>query len=135
MNSKTKGDLSVIKVIGRFMEKGYSVSIPFGDCQKYDLIVDFNTSLKKVQVKTGRIRKGSLLFSVLSTITRAKGKIVTANYVGLVDYFAVFAPENGKVYLIPSSYTDLFKTGVNLRIDPPKNNQKKKINLAVDFEY
>ena len=55
-NSKSIGDLAELKVITDLTERGFDVSIPFGDNCKYDLIVDINGSLKKVQVKARSTR-------------------------------------------------------------------------------
>lgn len=51
MNSKSKGNLGEIKVASEFIKYGCMVSFPFGDNARYDLVVDINGELKKVQVK------------------------------------------------------------------------------------
>ena len=51
MNSKSKGNLGEIKVASEFIKYGCMVSFPFGDNARYDLVVDMNGELKKVQVK------------------------------------------------------------------------------------
>ena len=51
-NSKIKGTVGVGHAIGYFTQKGIVVSIPINDSQPYDLVIDLNGSLKKVQVKT-----------------------------------------------------------------------------------
>lgn len=51
MNSKSKGNLGEIKVASEFIKWGCTVSFPFGDNARYDLIVDDGDSLKRVQVK------------------------------------------------------------------------------------
>lgn len=73
---------------------GYSVSIPWGDNQRYDVIIDDGESLFKVQTKTGRIRDGSILFDTKN----GPNKI---DYQGQIDYFGVYCPDNQKCYLVP----------------------------------
>ena len=55
------------------------------------------------------------------------------DYVGEIDFFGVFCPENGGVYLIPISETP---TGAmaHLRIDPPRNGQRPRIRYASTYE-
>ncbi|PTR88676.1 group I intron-associated PD-(D/E)XK endonuclease [Bacillus anthracis] len=52
--SKTKeqGNMGVGMAIAYFTLKSYTVSVPLTDSQEYDLVVDIEGSLKKVQVKT-----------------------------------------------------------------------------------
>lgn len=52
MNSKKQGTLGVSKAISYFVERGNSVSIPLGDDQRYDLVVDIEGKLYRVEVKT-----------------------------------------------------------------------------------
>lgn len=55
MNFKTnkeKGNTSLGIAIAYYSANGYTVSIPLNDTQDYDLIVDKNNNLKKVQVKS-----------------------------------------------------------------------------------
>ena len=40
MSTKYLGNLTELQCITRFYELGYPVSIPYGDSEKYDMIVD-----------------------------------------------------------------------------------------------
>ena len=51
MNSKSKGNLGEIKVASEFIKWGCTISFPFGDNARYDLIIDDGDKLKKVQIK------------------------------------------------------------------------------------
>lgn len=50
--NKEKGNSSLGIAIAYYASNGYTVSIPLNDTQDYDLIVDKNSFLKKVQVKS-----------------------------------------------------------------------------------
>ena len=50
--NKEKGNSSLGIAIAYYSSNGYTVSIPLNDTQDYDLIVDKNYVLKKVQVKS-----------------------------------------------------------------------------------
>jgi PD-(D/E)XK endonuclease len=60
-STSNKGNLSESKVITSYIEAGFAVSIPFGGGVPYDLIVDTRARLLRIQVKTGRLRKGCIL--------------------------------------------------------------------------
>jgi hypothetical protein len=51
-NSKKQGDAGLGIAIGWFAEEGYTVNVPLTDSQDYDLIVDTDGKLQRVQVKT-----------------------------------------------------------------------------------
>ena len=50
-SNKEKGNAVLGIAIAYYSANGYTVSIPLNDTQDYDLIVDKNNVLKKVQVK------------------------------------------------------------------------------------
>lgn len=49
--SKAKGIEAEVAFMYQCIERGYTVSLPYGDNAKYDLIVDIAGKLKRVQVK------------------------------------------------------------------------------------
>src|SRR5574341_209525 len=125
-----KGDLSESSVLRAFIKAGFVVSMPFGDGAPYDLIVDTGKRLLKVQVKTGRLRGGCVLFAA----QRINGHHGTRRYKydeGEIDLFAVYCPDNEQIYLVPT-LGDLAEG--RLRIDVTRNNQQQKVRWAKDFE-
>ena len=48
---KQKGDLAELKVACDLRRRGYLVLIPFGEAAPYDLVIDRNGNLERVQVK------------------------------------------------------------------------------------
>jgi hypothetical protein len=113
---------------------GYSVLLPFGENTRYDLVIDDGEVLERVQCKTGRLRGGVVEFATTSTYGHHRNPAThRRNYKGQVDYFAVYCPDNGGVYLMPAD--DLpNESQAYLRIDPPRNNQFKRIRFARDYE-
>lgn len=97
-NSTRQGNVGVGSAISWFTLKGYTVSIPLTDSQDYDLVVDIDGSLKKVQVKT-TYHKPKKHYEVNLRVSSAKAIKHFDNK--KVDY--VFAlTESGERYLIPS---------------------------------
>ena len=64
-DTKSIGELSELIVAAELGRAGYHVSLPLGESKRYDLIVDDGESLFRVQVKTGRLRNGAILFGSL----------------------------------------------------------------------
>ena len=51
-NSKKQGDVGMGVAIGYFASHGHTVCVPLTDSQDYDLVVDIDNKLQRVQVKT-----------------------------------------------------------------------------------
>ena len=51
MNTKQKGNIAIGAAIDYFLGRGQVVSIPINDSQDYDLVIEDDGILKKVQVK------------------------------------------------------------------------------------
>ena len=131
LNSKQKGNITELQCIAAFYEIGYSVSIPYGDCERYDFIADINGKLIKVQVKTCKEIDdlGTISFSCTSTRVNTRGCTNVKYTANEIDYFATF--HKGQCYLVPVSQCSTEK---KLRFEAPKNNQKVGINYAKDYE-
>jgi hypothetical protein len=129
MNTKAIGELSEAIVLAKFISLGWIVLHPFGDNQRYDLVIDRQNGFERVQVKTGKIKKGAIVFQTCSTYAHRGG--TRKGYIGQIDLFAIYCPETGFVYLIK---VDEFNMCGSLRIDDPKNKQNKGIKWAKDFK-
>lgn len=111
MKPKQIGEISEAKIIARLLELEIPVSKPFGDNQPYDLIIEQNGKLLKIQCKTGRLKNKSITCKLTKARINTKSQYVT-NYIGLVDAFIIYCPENNECYYF--EYTD--QTNLNLYI-------------------
>jgi hypothetical protein len=132
-NTKAVGDLSEVMVIAALVRNGYLVSIPFGENHRYDIIADDGQKLLRIQVKTGRLRKGVVQFNCCSSHQhRRSGPTASRPYFGQIEFLAVFCPINRKVYFVPES--ELVATSGHLRVAPVLNGQVRKIRWAAEYE-
>lgn len=128
-NPKAIGEQSEGMILARFLQLGWIVLQPFGDNQRYDLVLDRGNGFERVQVKTARLKHGTVRIQTCSSYShRGKGK---RSYRGDCELFAAWCNETGKVYLIGVS--DVGEQGCWLRIDPPKNNQAANVRFAKDY--
>jgi len=131
---KDVGDRTALTVMLVLREVGYEVLVPFGENTRYDLVIDDGHSLSKVQCKTGRLRGGAVRWSMCSNYAHHPNpRIRHRDYHGEVDFFAVFCRETTGVYLIPMTQLPLHREGA-LQVVAPRNNQKKGIRYAADYE-
>lgn len=132
MNSKQKGNITELETMLAFLKLGYNVLIPYGDCERYDFVVDANGKFLKIQSKTSVAtdeEETCFKFSCRSS-NRKDGKIVHYTYSkDEIDYFATSF--NGKCYLIPVEECGCDK---RLRLLPPKNNNFNNVTWAKDYE-
>lgn len=131
LNSKQKGNLTELLCLAAFTELGYTVSIPYGDCAKYDFIVEINNHLYKIQCKTSsEIETGVYKFATRTTqvgTTSINTRTYTKND---IDFFATIIDK--QCYLVPvEEASGKQKT---LRFILPKNGQREGINFAKDYE-
>jgi len=131
-NTKTKGDVTEAVTLARLVAAGKTVLQPFGDNQRYDLAIDDDGKLVRVQCKTGQITKGVIRFRPCSSVTHTNKNVSHKSYRGEADVFAVFCPENEKLYLVPVE--DVGTGTAALRIEPTQNGQSKNVRWASDYE-
>jgi hypothetical protein len=131
---KAAGDRSTLAIMAALELAGYAIFLPFGENTRYDLVIDDGAALWRVQCKTGRLRGGAVRFKTCSTYAHHPNpKLAKRDYVGEIDHFAVYCPETYGVYLITIEDIAVRQKGA-LRVDPPRNGQKRRIRFAADYE-
>lgn len=113
-NTKKAGDKSTAITLAMLVEAGYSVSIPWGDNQRYDLIAERDGRFWRIQCKTGWLHNGCVKFNTANKSTQ-KGKIVRKAYHGQIEHFLVWCPDNRILYCIPVNNSP--NTGMMLRLE------------------
>jgi hypothetical protein len=131
---KTVGDRTTLAVMAALYDSGYAVLMPFGENTRYDLVIDDGCELRRIQCKTGRLYKGAVVFSTCSNYAHHPNpKEKSRDYLGQIDAFAVYCPTTRGVYLVPIADVQTRRTGA-LRVDPPRNNQYRRIRPASTYE-
>ena len=130
--SKRIGNLGEIKVISKFIEYNIPVYLPFGDCEKADLIAEFNGSLQKIQVKTSaKAKNGKMIFDLTSSTVHRKNGVKHKYSKEEIDYFACYNIERDKIFLIPINEAPL--TSITIRFEEPKNHQFQSVIMEDKF--
>lgn len=131
MNTKQIGDETEARIIAALIAEGYSVSIPFGDNDKYDLVLDTDTRLQRVQCKTGWIEDDVVRFKTASKTT-TDGDVTMDEYDGEIDAFAVRCKDSGELYWVPIE--DAGKKSTYLRLSEPKIDHPS-VSLAEAYRF
>ena len=128
MNTNQVGKMTEVNVLSYLVNRGYSISLPFGDKDRYDQIWDINNKLYKVQIKTSRWideEHSGIVFSCY-TVCNGKRHFYQSDE---VDLFATYF--DNKLYVIP---IDECSTEKKLRFSSKQPNQPS-INWAKDYEF
>jgi hypothetical protein len=127
-----KGNSSEAVVLAAYIQAGFLVSVPFGGGAAYDFIVDTGARLIKVQVKTGKLEAGCLVYNARR---HRGGKYNTFRRYRAdeLDLFAVCSPDNQQLYAVPA--TDSLTVEGRLRLVETQNFQEKKIKWARDYAW
>lgn len=132
MNTKEVGNLTELQCITDLYALGCDISIPFGNSQKYDIIMDYNNTLYKVQIKhaTENTEKGYIQIKTRWQSHNHTGYVQKPYTENEIDFFATYY--NNQVYLIP--ITECTTQEKRLWIIPPKNNYTKGVHYLNEYE-
>ena len=131
---KFVGDRTALAVMLALHEARIPFLMPLGENTRYDLVIELNSDLARVQCKSGRLRGGGVVFATCSWYGHHPNpKAISRTYSGEVDFFAVYCRDTQGVYLIPIAAVPT-RSYAKLRVDPPRNNQRRGIRFAADYE-
>jgi hypothetical protein len=134
VNTKQRGDEVESQIIADLVSRGISVSRPFGDNDKYDLVIEIDGEFIAVQCKSGNRVDGGVRFNTSTQVSNTKDGYVREGYEdSVVEYFAVYCPELDESYWVPASEAASDK--MKLRTEPTKNGQVKGINFTENFKF
>lgn len=98
-NSNMQGCAGLGKAIAHFTSLGYIVCLPLNDSQPYDLVIDDDSILHRVQVKTSKqIRRDKYVVGLRTTYRHTRENFDPSKY----DLLFI-ALGDGREYLIPTS--------------------------------
>jgi hypothetical protein len=129
MGSATRGNAAEAAVLNALIRRGWDVFVPFGSGHPFDLALYVSgAGFLRVQCKRAWSLRGCVVFNAYST-DHGRG---AGSYAGVADLFGVYFPPTDQVFLTPIEA--VAKTEGRLRFEPTRNQQRKRIRLAADFE-
>lgn len=130
MKPKDRGDVSEARVLARFVAAGETALLPWGDNRRYDIALDRDGELVRVQVKTARMVDGVLVADLRSHNSGVYDKLYTEDE---VDVFALYSPDLERLFWVP--FAEAPAVEVSLRVAPTQNGQSAGVRWADDYEY
>lgn len=98
-NTSKKGEITEAMVLAKLIQLGYKCLIPWGHDHRYDIAIDDDGKLLRIQCKTARYieAQGCIEFNTAITYARVGGKPhLRKGYEGEADYFGVYSPKQGR---------------------------------------
>ena len=114
-DTKLVGDLSEKMVMVELLKRGCKILQPVGDRLPYDLAVDKNGNLVRIQVKTAYyVEKDDSYLGKVSVCktNRKKYKQVKCDTEN-VDYFIYVVQEHNAHYVMPAELVKQYKSGIS----------------------
>jgi hypothetical protein len=126
-----RGNAAEAAVLAALVMTDIPVLLPFGQGLPFDLaaVVPPLGDIVRIQVKSGRIRNGCVEFNSCST-DHGRGR---QSYDGRAELIAVHVPDPDSLYMVPVE--DCPGLRGFLRLDRPRNNQRRGIRFAADYDF
>ena len=131
--NKQKGNIGEAKCLAKMVELGVPVCLPFGDNERYDMVIEHDGKLEKIQIKysSQQESEGSILFKTASSTNNTTNKHLSS-YENDIDAFLFYNSINDEVYYMPIDIIQNRKT-ITMRMQPAKNGQTKNCLFTADY--
>jgi PD-(D/E)XK endonuclease len=134
LTTDQKGNIAELAIALAAIKLGLDVYWPLGEGGRCDLILEARGRLNRVQCKWAP-RQGEVVVVRCYSSRRNSDGLVRRKYVeGEIDAYAAYCEELDRCFFLP--YGEFVgRTEIQLRLNDTKNNQKRGINWADDFDF
>ncbi|HEX5246385.1 MAG TPA: group I intron-associated PD-(D/E)XK endonuclease [Gaiellaceae bacterium] len=132
LTTNQKGAIAETAIAHEAIKLGIGVYRPYGD-ERYDLIFDLRPKLLRVQCKWAPL-DGDVVTIRCYSSRRARTGLGRRLYSSdEIDAFAAYCLELNTCYFLPMN--EVSGPEIHLRCAPARNNQRRRINWAKDYEF
>jgi hypothetical protein len=128
-----KGAAAEAAITAAVIQLGLTVLRPLCEGRRYDLIVDLEPELLRVQCKLARRVGGVLVVAAETCRFTPNGHIRKPHSPAEIDAIAAYFPELHRSFLIPMAAFPA-RRQISLRLEPTRNNQAEGVRWARDYE-
>jgi hypothetical protein len=116
------------------VELGLVVLLPRGEGGRYDLVIDLEPRLLRLQCKLAQRLAGVLHVRVSTSRYTPAGYVRTSYSAEEIDAIGAYSPELRRCFLVPIDEVPN-RNAMHLRLDPTRNNQAERIKWARDYDF
>jgi PD-(D/E)XK endonuclease len=132
---KQKGDLAELMIAADLRSQGHRVAFPFGEDAPYDLVVDRDDRLERVQVKHATSDGKTVVVRCYSQSLSGGRVRSTSHYTHLtIDWLAVFDCTTRRCFYVPAVELGTGRTRLHLRLTPCSYNRTRDVRPAERYE-
>jgi len=133
VTTNQKGAIAETAIVHAATKRGVAVLKPVSD-ERYDLVFDFRPRLVRVQCKWVARKESVIIVRSYSSRRNADGFLKSFYKRDEVDAIAAYCAELDRCYFLP---LERFRghSGIRLRLEAARNNQRVNINWAQDFDF
>ncbi|MBN1526147.1 MAG: endonuclease [Candidatus Omnitrophica bacterium] len=125
MDTKLKSDIAESAVITALLKRGFKVLKPVGDRLPYDLAVEVNGKLLKIQVKSAWYYNGNYTVDTRRTKTNRRRMLRSRYAEKDFDFAVLYIDRLNTYYVMPVSEFSAYKSGISL-VETEKRQRKPK---------
>src|SRR3954454_5645786 len=133
LSTNQKGAIVETAFTAAAVKLGLQVYLPAVEGGRYDLILDVNRRLIRVQCKWGALLDNVVSARLLSCRRAREGLRYRGYTADEIDAIGVYRHPIDECYLLPPALFE-GKRQVYLRLAPSRNNQQQSINWASDYK-
>lgn len=127
-----KGAAAEAAIASAAIQLGLTVLRPLCEGRRYDLVIDLEPALLRVQCKLARHLGGALAIRLQTSRYTPGGYVVTSYTQSEIDAVCAYSPELHRCFLMPIAKV-ANRREIRLRLGPTKNNQARGIKWARDY--
>ncbi|HVE68654.1 MAG TPA: group I intron-associated PD-(D/E)XK endonuclease [Solirubrobacteraceae bacterium] len=128
---KQKGDLAELMVAADIVRQGHRIALPWGEDNDYDLIVDRDGHLERVQVKHARSDGTTIVVRCRShSLTNGRVRRTKHYTAATIDWLAVYDATTAQCYYVPASELGEGRSMIHLRLRPTARNRRDTRHAA-----
>ena len=134
LTTNQKGAIAETAIVHHATRLGIEVYRPVAEGGRCDFVFAMGSTLLRVQCKWA-VRRGTAIVVPCYSARRARDRLVRTFYSpDEIDAFAAYCMDLDRCYFLP---VDRFpgRSAIQLRLEPPLNNQRVGINWASEFEF
>ena len=134
LTTDQKGSIAELAITREALALGVDVYRPCFSGGRYDLILGLDAKLLRIQCKWATVKNDVVSIRCYSSRRGPDGFVNRAYSSDEIDALAAFCPKLDRCFLVPIARIDGRPT-VQLRVAPARNNQRRLVNRAEDFDF
>ncbi len=135
MNSNQTGALVEAVIALEAIRQGVEVFKPLSEHSRADLVFGTGSRLFRVQCKSARKSGEVVCIGLTGSWHGPRGYVRTKYESHEIDLIAAHCVELDRSFLIPFDRVAEGKSGIQLRLSPPRNGQRASVHFAASYEF